>query len=115
MARSGEIYGGACGRTRTDSIHYTCACGFVYVIETHRSVNVTRDPVLGQRLREGTLANVSCPQCQAAATVELPVVYHDEARRQLILVLPPGLRHRELEERAELLMAMARDRFPVPA
>jgi hypothetical protein len=85
-------------------------------VEVHRSVNATRDPALAARLREGTLNQIVCSACGQAASVEVPVVYHDEERRRLVLVLPAGLRHRELEERAELLMTMARDRgFPVPA
>jgi CpXC motif protein len=115
MARPGEIYGGACGRTRTEPTHFSCTCGLTFVVDAHRSVNVTRDPVLGQKLRDGTLGQVVCPACGTAASLEIPVVYHDEQKRQMILVLPPALRHRELEERAELLLAMARDRgFPVP-
>ena len=48
-----DIYGGACGRTRTEPTHYSCRCGAVLAVEVHRSVNATRDPGLGARLREG--------------------------------------------------------------
>lgn len=110
-----DIYGGASGRTRTEPIHYSCRCGSVFAVEVHRSVNATRDPALAARLREGTLNHIVCPACGQAAAVEVAVVYHDEDRRRLVLVLPAGARHRELEERAELLQTMARDRgFPVP-
>jgi CpXC protein len=111
-----DIYGGACGRTRTEPTHYSCRCGAVLAVEVHRSVNATRDPGLGARLREGGLNHIVCPACGQGAVVEVAVVYHDEEKRRLILVLPVGSRHRELEERADVLMAMGRDRgFPIPA
>src|SRR5687768_5369460 len=110
MARAGEVYGGGWGRTRTEAFHESCACGFIYAADLHRAVNVTRDPALGTRLIEGTLGAVTCPSCGAAGRIDLPVIYHDEQRRRFILVLPVALRHRELEERAELLLLLARDR-----
>src|SRR6266568_3851440 len=116
MARSTESYAGAWGRTRTEALHYSCGCGLVFAVEVHRAVNASRDPELAARLRDGTLGRVTCPSCAQAGVAEVPVVYHDEVRRQFVLVLPPGLRHRELEERAELLLALARDRgYSVPA
>jgi HEAT repeat protein len=97
-------------------MHVSCGCGFIFTCDLHRSVNATRDPALGARLAAGTLAQARCPSCAAAVNVEIPVVYHDETRRLMVLVLPPALRHRELEERAELLLQLARDRgFAVPA
>ena len=109
MARSPESYAGAWGRTRTEAVHYSCPCGLLLSAEVHRAVNATRDPAVAARLRDGVLGRVSCPSCGQGGSVEVPVVYHDEERRQFVLVLPPGLRHRELEERAELLLALARD------
>src|SRR5262249_4094715 len=110
MPRSTDSYAGAWGRTRTEALHYSCPCGTLFAVEIHRAVNAARDPDLAARLRAGTLARVTCPDCGQLGNVEAPVVYHDEERRQFVLLLPPALRHRELEERAELLLALARDR-----
>ncbi|HVQ27819.1 MAG TPA: CpXC domain-containing protein, partial [Planctomycetota bacterium] len=115
MARSGEVYGGAWGRTRTEALHVTCPCGTLYAADVHRSINATRDPALGARLREGALGETRCPDCGATTRVEVSVIYHDELRRLFLLVLPDGLRHRELEERADLYLALAREKgFAVP-
>jgi hypothetical protein len=43
-----------------------------------------------------------------------PVVYHDAAAELLALVLPPGLRHRELAERISLLQRLASDNVALP-
>src|SRR5262249_32075721 len=109
MARSAES-AGAWSRTRTESLHYRCPCGALFVAEVHRVVNATRDPALADRLRGGTLGRVTCPACAQPSDVQVPVLYHDELGRRLVLVLPTSLRHRELEERAELLLALARDK-----
>jgi len=109
MARSAES-AGAWSRTRTESLHYRCPCGALFVAEVHRVVNATRDPALADRLRGGTLGRVTCPACAQPSDVQVPVLYHDELGRRLVLVLPTSFRHRELEERAELLLALARDK-----
>ncbi|MBI4508632.1 MAG: hypothetical protein HY698_03275 [Deltaproteobacteria bacterium] len=109
-----QVYSGIHGRTRSELVHFSCSCGLVYPAEVIRAVNVTRDPLMGARLREGSLNRVQCPSCQAVAWAEVPVTYHDEVRRVLVLVLPVSLRHRELQERAELYLEMARDRAAVP-
>jgi hypothetical protein len=110
MARSDDCYTGSWGETRTEAVHWSCACGFLFPVAIQRAVNASRDPELAAQLRAGMLGRVTCPSCGRADTVEVPVVYHDEAQRRFVLVLPPALRHRELEERAELLLALARDR-----
>jgi CpXC motif protein len=116
MPRAVEPFGGAWGRTRTESIHYSCPCGYLFAADVHRSVSATRDPALANRLIDGTLSHVTCPSCGQVSRVDVPVVYHDEAKHKLILVLPPSLRHRELEERAEMLLALARDKgHAIPA
>ena len=109
MARSADAYGGAFSRTRTESLHYRCPCGALFATDVHRVVNATRDPDLTAAFLAGTLARATCPTCAQRSDVQVPVVYHDETERRFVLVLPPALRHRELEERAELLVALARD------
>ena len=67
------------------------------------------------RLYDGTLNRVRCPSCDARAEVQLPIVYHDGEQQRLVLVLPDGLRHRELHERAALFAQLAADGVAPPA
>jgi hypothetical protein len=81
----------------------------MFAATVHRGVDATADPALGARARAGQLGRVTCPACTAEATVDVPVVYHDRAQGHFVLVLPTSLRHRELHERAALLLALAAD------
>ncbi len=109
-------YDGGPGRTRKERIHYTCPCGTRVVADIHRAVDVSSDADAGQRLLAGTLNQVRCPGDEQPRPVEVPVVYHAPASELLVLVLPDGMRHRELAERAALMTAMAEDTSaPVPA
>lgn len=112
MARSAESSEGAWGVTRTEPIHYRCPCGLLFAATVHRTVNATRDPAIAERLRAGSLGRIVCPDCGTASEVAVPVVHHDEAAGKLTLILPAALRHRELEERAALLLELARDPGP---
>src|SRR5205814_2075780 len=93
MPRAVDPFGGAWGRTRTESIHYSCPCGYLFAADIHRSINATRDPALAARLLDGTLSHVTCPSCGAVSRVDVPVAYHDEAKHRFVLVLPASLRH----------------------
>lgn len=87
--------------------------------EVYSSVNVSAEPEFGQRMLTSdpaaALNTVVCPGRELPLMLAVPVVYHDPDRELFILVLPESSRHRELVERAELLMALARDPAPVPA
>src|SRR5215471_17144775 len=104
-----ESYGGLLGQTRSEHIHYRCPCGMLFPATVNRAVNATRDPQIADALRAGTLLTVECPHCGQSADVQVTVVYHDEEARRFALVLPAARRHRELEERAELLKLLARE------
>lgn len=116
--RADEPYSGIVGATRQASIHYTCPCGTMVAVSVYRSVDVRSHPALGERLLAGdpaqALNTVRCPGGREPVLVAIPVVYHDPDRRLLALVLPEAARHRELEERAALLAALAAEPVPVP-
>src|SRR5215470_16122431 len=107
MARSEDTAVGAWGVSRNEPIHYRCPCGVLFHATVPTVVNATRDPALADKLRAGMLTRVVCPSCGGGSDVALPVVYHDEAAGKVVLVLPGSLRHRELEERAAFLRALA--------
>jgi hypothetical protein len=110
---AGRIYAGRSILTRKQRVVYSCACGDRFVAEVHRAVDAS-DADESRRLVDGSLNRVRCPSCAAVADVQVSVVYHDGPAGRLVLVLPEGLRHRELHERAELMATLADDGVPPP-
>lgn len=109
-----RVYAGRTASTRTERVVYSCPCGERFAADVWRAVDV-RDAAEAKKLHDGTLNRVRCPSCEASAEVQLPVVFHDGAAERLVLVLPDGLRHRELAERAALFAALADDGVAPPA
>ena len=106
-----RVYAGRSVATRRERVVYSCPCGERFAAEVWRAVDA-RDAEPAARLGEGRLNRVRCPACDTSAEVQLPVLYHDGARQRLVLVLPDGLRHRELAERAALFTELAADEEP---
>lgn len=103
-----RVYAGRTASTRVERIVYACPCGERFAADVHTGVDA-RDAAEAKRLIDGTLNRVRCPSCDAPADVQVPVVFHDGARERLVLVLPDGMRHRELHEKAALLARLADD------
>ena len=103
-----RVYPGRTASTRKERVVYSCPCGERFAADVHVAVDA-RDEAETRRLVDGSLNRVRCPSCDARADVQLPVVFHDGAAEQLVLVLPDGLRHRELQERAALFSQLAED------
>ena len=112
---SSSEYMGQVGQTRQETIHYTCdTCGFLFGGRIYRGVNVATDPGIGEHLEQGTLNQLICPDCGAICVPQIELVYHDPGARILALILPDSMRHRELESRAKLLLALEKDPAVVP-
>jgi len=109
-----RVYAGRTASTRTERVVYCCPCGERFAADVWRGVDA-RDEAEARKLHDGTLNRVQCPSCEARAEVQVPVVFHDGAHERLVLVLPDGMRHRELEERAALFAALAGDGAAPPA
>jgi hypothetical protein len=103
-----RVYAGRTASTRQERVVYSCPCGERFAADVWRGVDV-RDTDEAKRLIDGSLNRVRCPSCEARADVQVPVVFHDGAAGRLVLVLPDGLRHRELQERAALFTQLADD------
>src|SRR6266511_3021129 len=103
-----RVYAGRSASTRKERVVYSCACGERFPVDVHRAVEAGHAEEV-RRLAEGTLNRVRCPQCGTSSDVQVPVLFHDGGAARLILVLPEGLRHRELAERAALFAALAED------
>jgi hypothetical protein len=109
-----RVYAGRTASTRKERVVYSCPCGERFAAEVWRAVDA-RDGAEATKLQDGTLNRVRCPSCEAKADVQVPVVFHDGVAERLVLVLPDGLRHRELQERAALYAALADDGMAPPA
>jgi hypothetical protein len=102
---------GVVGTTRREAVHVTIPGGLVRSVEVFIGVNLATNP----ELREVVLAG-ALHRFEGGEELAIPYVLHDPRARKLALVLPPSLRHRELEERSKLLSELARDtKHLVPA
>src|SRR5689334_12960455 len=105
-----RVYAGKSASTRREALVYACPCGERFRTEVYHAVD-TRSAE-ASRLVEGGLNRVRCPSCDASSEVQVPVVYHDVSTPRMFLVLPDGLRHRELDERAAFFTRLASDLEP---
>ncbi len=119
MGPSSEKYhpafgGGSALRTH----HHRCACGEIFPLQVVVAVDAQKDTALASRIAAAkdirALNQCACPFCSADCFAEAPFTYHDARRSLLVLVLPESYRHRELEERAALLLDFATGGAPLP-
>lgn len=96
-------YRGELGKTRRRPVRVRSGDALISV-DVYISVNADSDPELGRRAR-GELPTPLHTLRVAGEEIELaiPLRYHEPSRGLFALVLPPVLRHRELEERQALL------------
>ncbi|MGD9141753.1 MAG: CpXC domain-containing protein [bacterium] len=66
----------------------TCACGHVFKAMLHQSANVTLNPDLRKTILTGEMNVVTCPSCGAHFHVEMPFLYHDMVRGEMVWVYP---------------------------
>ncbi len=107
MSQAGRrqfAYDGREGQTRRETIHVPREGGGLESSEVYRVVNVATDPRLRAAALDGTLHHLKSGEKLACS-----FVYHDPAQHQFVLVVPPGLAHRTLAERAALLRRLADD------
>lgn len=96
-------YAGDAGRTRKEPVHVPQGGGGVRAVTVYRAVNLATDPGLRDAALGLTLHHVD------GTDLLLPYVVHDPAARKLCVVVPEGLRHHALRERAALLARIADD------
>lgn len=65
-------------------------CGHSQEFPVYRSVNVTSDPALKDRLIRGELTTFTCEQCGHGAQVVYSLLYHDVARALMVWQVPEG-------------------------
>ncbi len=89
------------------TVLFSCPCGERHRADVWRAFDRERDTEAGAALDDGTLNQTRCPHCDRRRRVEVVVVENDPRRKRVTVHLPDGLRHRELEERALYLSALA--------
>ena len=65
-------------------------CGEKQVIRIYRSINVSEDPQLKEKVRNGSLFLWECPHCGQANLAKYETLYHDPAARLMVWLLPEG-------------------------
>lgn len=71
-------------------------------------LNAKTDPRLAELARRGELHDLE------GVSLSIPFIYHDPNSRIFVLVVPQDLAHRELIERAELLVALSKESHEIP-
>src|SRR5258705_7793192 len=112
-APSQNAYRGALGRTQTTTVHVTTPRGDLVSAQVYTTIDAVSDPELVDRLHSDdpgrALNTIRIDGVAEAVRVGVPIVYHDPAAELLVLILAEPYRHRELEERIELLERMRAD------
>jgi hypothetical protein len=110
---SEHAYRGQTGETRRTQVHVTTTGGGLVTATVVDGIDAVADPDLARAFLDGSDFN-HVQSGGATIRLAIPVVYHDPAAEVLVLVLPEEHRHRELEERINLLERMIDDDSPIP-
>lgn len=65
-------------------------CGEKQIIRIYRSINVSEDPQLKEKVRNGSLFLWECPHCGQVNLAKYETLYHDPAARLMVWLLPEG-------------------------
>ena len=65
-------------------------CGEKQVIKIYRSINVSEDPQLKEKVRNGSLFLWECPHCGQVNLAKYETLYHDPEARLMVWLLPEG-------------------------
>ena len=65
-------------------------CGEKQVIRIYRSINVSEDPQLKEKVRNGSLFLWECPHCGQVNLAKYETLYHDPEARLMVWLLPEG-------------------------
>ena len=65
-------------------------CGKQSEITIYRSINVSENPELEERLRNGSLFIWECPHCHQANLARYETLYHNPGQKTMIWLMPSG-------------------------
>ncbi len=71
----------------------TCPnCRQPVIVEVQQSLDVSRDPLVKQKLLSNAVNFLRCPSCGYQGLLSIPIVYHDPDKELLLTFFPPDLR-----------------------
>lgn len=69
----------------TNNITVTCSkCGRRENVSTYGNINVSEDPELKSKIKDGSLFISECPHCGTRNLITAPMLYHDPSERLMI-------------------------------
>ena len=66
------------------------SCGKRNEIKIYKSINVSSDPDLKEKVRDGSLFVWECPECGGLNLAKYETLYHDPEKKLMIWLLPGG-------------------------
>lgn len=65
-------------------------CGQQHTVTVYKSINVSDNPELKDKVRDGSLFLWECPHCGQANLARYETLYHDPASKLMIWLMPEG-------------------------
>lgn len=95
---------------------FTCPeCGEETMIDVYEMIDVTLEPELYDRVREGSMFDVTCPACGVTTQVVYPTVYYDRDNKQVITLIPAESETAESEDESKSAPRETQEGKPLPA
>ena len=76
---------------KTESIAACSRCGKRTQITTYKSINISEDPSLKEKVKDGSLFLWKCPSCGQVNLAKYETLYHDPDQRLMVWLLPEGI------------------------
>lgn len=67
-----------------------CRCGKVHDLDAYGSINVSQDPDLKEKVKDGSLFVWECEACGSKNLLAAETLYHDPDKKLMIWLLPLG-------------------------
>ena len=74
----------------SEAIGICTKCGAQHKVSIYSSINVSSEPELKDRVKDGSLFTWECPHCGQVNLLRYQTLYHDPGRRLMILLADAG-------------------------
>ena len=65
-------------------------CGQQHKVTVYRSINISENPELKDKVRDGSLFLWECPHCGQVNLAKYETLYHDPAKKLMVWLIPAG-------------------------
>jgi len=65
-------------------------CGQQHKVTVYRSINISENPELKEKVKDGSLFLWECPHCGQVNLAKYETLYHDPAARLMVWLIPSG-------------------------